>query len=114
AALLNLFLNLILMYFFKDILIAAIATLLSYLVLSLAAYRGVKDIVDLRFNFIEWFKVLIAASVAGFLVHLTMMGLSVDFGLGLISLLILEYVCVYAICLGFLKSEVLIYLYQRI
>lgn len=107
AALLNVFLNLIFMYFFKDILIAAIATVLSSLFFSLAAYRGVANILDLQVNFVEGFKVLLAGSISGFLVHLTMMGLSVDFGLGLLFLLILEYVLVYAICLSFIKSEVL-------
>ncbi len=114
AALLNLFLNLILMYFFKDILTAAIATSLSYLVLSTVAYREITNILDFRINFIESSKIIMAASLTGFLVYLTMMGLTHDFGFGTISLLILEYALVYAICLGFIKSEVLFYLYQRL
>ena len=105
SALLNVSLNLILLYFFEDILMAAISTLIAYCIMFLLAYRCAATILDLSFDLKELLKIVTSGVIAGALIYFTKMSINIELGLGMIFLLIVVFAIVYLIILFFLKSE---------
>mgnify|MGYP001433328564 CR=1 FL=1 len=105
SAFVNVTLNLILLYFFADILMAATSTLIAYCIMFILAYRAAAKILDLSFDLKELLKILIGGAIAGVLVYLTKMAINSELGIGIIFLLIAEFSIVYLLILFFLKSE---------
>jgi len=105
SAVLNVGFNIIFLYFFADILMAAIASSFAYCIMFILIYRSAGKILDLSFDIKELFKITTGGAIAGVLVYLTIMGLNNEFGLGIICLLIVEFISIYLLVLYFLKSE---------
>jgi O-antigen/teichoic acid export membrane protein len=105
ASVLNVSFNIILMKFFADILSAAIVTSFVNCIMFILVYYFSGKILDLCFDVRELSKIITGGVIAGFLIYLTMLGLTADLGLGVIFLLIAEFIIIYVLILYLLKSE---------
>lgn len=104
ASVLNLSFNIVLMNFFADILIAAIGTLLVNCIMFVLVYYFSGKILDLCFDLRELSKIITGGAIAGFLVYLTMLGSTADLGLGVICMLVAEFIIIYVLVLYLSRS----------
>jgi O-antigen/teichoic acid export membrane protein len=105
ASVLNLSLNIVLMNVFADILIAAIVTSFVNCFMFILVYYFSGKILDLYFDVKELSKIITGGAIAGFLVYLTMLGLNLELALGVICLLIAEFIILYVLVLYLFRSE---------
>ena len=104
AALTNLVLNLVFLYLFRNILVAAITTLISYIIAFLYALRKVKRVWEINIDMKMLTKILIAAAGMGLFIHFVSTYLPVlsSGHIGIILGQILSGLVVYVILMGIL------------
>lgn len=112
-ALVNVALNLLLLFLLADILMAAVATVISYFIQFVLVYRFANNVIRLPFDFTEFAKVVMGSVIAGTGVFITMSNFVNDIGIITCGLLIIEFMFVYLVSLCLLKAAVTDFIFRR-
>ena len=106
AAVLNLVLNLILMHYFKNIIIAAATTLLSYLISFLIFYKNIQSTIKIKLDYLFIGKIITASAFMGLALYFAKsFSSNIGYTLGITFLSILFYLSLTILFRTFTKKE---------